>query len=409
MAGKLMKTAAAGAATLAGAQAAVVGGLLLWDRHRQKERGSRRPPQPGLFGTEVEESQMTIYTAGGPLFDDMVAAIDSAQTSVMLQTYIWQNDAVGRRIMDALNAAAARGVQVYVIYDLYGNHTVPRSFFGQLDPRISSHRMPPLQSQIWRGPIRYTGLSHSKILVVDDETGFVGGFNIGDEFAREWRDTHVREVGPAVWDLRQAFANVWNEGRSGSTRIGWIPPQSWNPRVRVASNLPVQLVYPIRHMYLKAIERAEDRIWLTTPYFVPDQQVLKPLMRAARRGVDVRIMLPKESNHVVVDWVTRGFYTDMLEAGVKVLLYTPAMIHSKTATIDGVWSTIGTANIDRLSLGLNYETNLEVIDEGFAAEVEKVFEADAEHCELLTAEEWQQRPQAVRAVELALLPLRGIL
>lgn len=409
MAVKVLKAAAAGAGALAGAQAAVVGGLMAWDKLRQKERGQRRPPKPGLFGAEVEDSQMTIYTSGDTLFEDMISAVDAAEHTVMLQTYIWQGDEIGQRVMNALNAAAARGVRVYVVYDVYANHDVPRSFFKQLDSRIHVHRMCPVGARFWRGPVRYTGLSHSKILVVDDETGFVGGFNIGEEFAREWRDTHVREVGPAVWGLRQAFANVWNEGRAVDARIGWIPPQSWNPRVRVASNLPVQLVYPIRHMYLTAIERAQDRIWLTTPYFVPDQQVLRPLMQAAQRGVDVRIMLPKESNHVVADWVTRGFYRDMLESGVKVLLYAPAMIHSKTATIDGIWSTVGTANIDRLSLGLNYETNLEVTDESFAAEMEKVFEADAEHCEVLTAEVWHRRPQSVRAVETALIPLRSIL
>ncbi|WP_147102965.1 phospholipase D-like domain-containing protein [Nesterenkonia populi] len=409
MAVKVLKAAAVGAGALAGAQAAIVGGVMVWDKVRQKERGRRQPPNPGIFGAEVEDSQMTIYTAGDVLFEDMIAAIDGAERSVMLQAYIWQSDGTGQRVVDALNAAAARGVRVYVIYDVYANHNVPRSFFKQLDPRILVHRMFPIGARFWRGPVRYTGLSHSKILVVDDDTGFVGGFNIGDEFAREWRDTHVREVGPAVWGLRQAFANAWNEGHALEARIDWIPPQSWNPKVAVASNLPVQLVYPIRHMYLTAIERAQDMIWLTTPYFVPDQQVLKPLIHAAERGVDVRIMLPKESNHVVADWVTRGFYRDMLEAGVKVLLYTPAMIHSKTATIDGIWSTVGTANIDRLSLGLNYETNLEIIDAGFAAEMEKVFEADAEHCELLTASDWHRRPHSVRAVETALIPLRGIL
>lgn len=393
----------------AGVQAGVIGGLLVMDRLKQRERDGRSTPDPGVFQAQVGESELTIYTAGQTLFEDMIQAIDQAEESVMLQTYIWKDDRTGERFMEAVNAAARRGVSVYVIYDSFANTVVPSAFFRRFSPHVRVHRMRMVGAQFWRGPIRYVGLSHSKILLVDDHVGFVGGFNIGDLYASEWRDTHVREIGPAVWGLRQAFVNIWNEARPPEARIGWIPPESWSPKVQVAANLPVQLVYPIRYMYLTAMERAQRRIWLTTPYFMPDQQVIKPLLDAARRGVDVRVMLPKDSNHVLADWGSRGFYREMLEAGVTILLYEPAMIHSKTATIDGEWSTVGTANIDRLSLGLNYEANLEVTDPGFAAEMEKVFLADAEHCETVVPEQWHRRHPLARVAETVLAPLRPVM
>ena len=159
-------------------------------------------------------------------------------------------------------------------------------------------------------------------------------------------------------------------------------------------------------MYLNAIERAQSHIWINTPYFIPDQQVIGALLNAARRGVDVRVMVPKDSNHILADWVSRGFYGELLEAGVTILLYSASMIHAKTATVDGVWSTVGTANLDRLSLSFNYETNVEIIDHGFASQMEKIFRSDMEHCETLTSPEWRERHPMARIAETVLVPLR---
>lgn len=376
---------------------------------KQRERKKRQAARPGMFGSQVEGSELSIYTDGGTLYDDMIAAIDSAEHSVMMETYIWKNDEAGQRFIDAFNAAARRGVDVYVTYDGFGNLVVPSSFYRQLDDAVNVFRMPAIGRKVWQGPLRYTGLNHSKILVVDDEIGFVGGFNIGSLYAREWRDTHLREVGPVAWGLRQSIARLWNEDRDPSRQIPWTPPPSWDPAVRVAANLPIELVYPIRNMYLRAIERASHRIWIATPYFIPDQQILIALIEASKRGVDVRVMVPEESNHVISDWVSRGFFAQMHRAGITILLYTNSMMHSKTATIDGEWSTIGTANIDRLSLSLNYETNVEIMDPGFAAEMEKVFEADAEQSRRLSSEEWDTRNTLTRAIEWALVPLRPLL
>ncbi|MBE1522963.1 phospholipase D-like domain-containing protein [Nesterenkonia lutea] len=397
----------AGAALMVPAVAAV--SAVAVDLVKRRGRKHRRAPRPGTFHAQVEESQLSIYTDGASLYQDMIEAIDGAQDSVFMEAYIWKNDEVGQRFVDAFNAAADRGVAVYITYDGFANLVVPGSFYRQLTDNIEVYRLPAIIRKAWKGPLRYTAVNHSKVLVVDNKTSFVGGYNIGSLFAREWRDTHLREIGPTAGGLRQTIARKWNEDRPLEEQIPWAPPSSWDPTVQVAANLPMDLVYPIRNMYLKAIERAQHHVLISTPYFIPDQQILGALQRAAERGVDVQVMLPKNSNHVLGDWVSRGFYGQLLDSGISILLYTSSMMHSKTATIDGEWSTIGTANIDRLSLSFNYESNVEIIHQGFAAEMEKVFRSDAAHCEVVDPRQWRDRNPLARATEFALIPFRPLL
>ena len=388
------------------AAAAVVTAVDVVKRRGRKKRPAQRP---GTFHAQAGESQLSIYTSGGDLFDAMIEAIDGAQESVKLETFIWKGDETGMRFREAVNRAAARGVDVWVSYDGFANLVVDRAFYRGFAPGVRVYRLPAFARPFWRGIIRHSGFNHSKILVVDHEVGFVGGFNIGDDYARHWRDTHVRQVGPAVWGLDHSIATVWNAGNRPKERMGWRKPSSWNQAVTVESNLPIQLVYPIRGVYLKAIERAQSHIYINTPYFIPDQQIFQALKDAARRGVDVKVMVPKDSNHVVADWASRGFFREMLELGMTILLYKASMIHAKTATVDGEWATVGTANIDRLSLGFNYESNLSVVGEDFAARMEEVFEADAAHCDVLTPEMWEQRHRMARVMEGLLAPLRPFL
>nr|WP_314316036.1 phospholipase D-like domain-containing protein [Kocuria rhizophila] len=404
----VVKAAGIGAGSLLGAQAVVVASLAGIDWWKQRGRKQRDAPRPGTYTAQVQDSELTIYTSGEDVYKDMLEAIDGAERSVHMETFIWKNDEIGQRFLDGMNRAAERGVDVFVIYDGFANLVVPQTFY-RFDSKVHVFRMPFLRRPFWKGPLRFSGLNHSKILVVDDEIGFVGGFNIGSMYSRQWRDTHIREVGPAVWGLRNAVATVWNEDREPGTAIEWVPPKSWDPEVRVNANLPIQIVYPIREMYMNAIDRAQDHIWINTPYFIPDQQVLDTLLDAAARGVDVRIMVPKDSNHILADWVSRGFYGQLLRGGVTILLYAASMIHSKTATIDGEWSTVGTANLDRLSLSFNYETNVEIVDPDFAAQMEKVFLADSEHCEELTSPRWRERHPMARVAEVLLVPLRPLL
>lgn len=392
-------------AGLASAVPATIAASMVIDLIQKRGRKTRTAPRPGTFSSTVEESELNIYTDGSTLYEAMIDAIDSARESILMETFIWKNDEVGQRFIDAFNAAAGRGVEIHLIYDGFANLTIPSSFYQQLSERIHVLRLPTVARQFWRGPLRHSGFNHSKILVIDDDVAFVGGFNIGSLYARHWRDTHLRSVGPGAWGLRQTIAQVWNEFHDSDEQIAWVPPEVWESKLRVAANLPIHLVYPIRSMYLNAFARAQKRIWLTTPYFIPDQQLLQALFEAADRGVDVRVMVPQESNHILGDWLSRGFFEQMINSKVTVLLYTASMIHSKVATVDGEWSTVGTANIDRLSLTFNYETNVEVIDSAFAAEMEKVFDRDSAHCVELGTD-WLDRHQLVKLAERALVPMR---
>ena len=174
-------------------------------------------------------------------------------------------------------------------------------------------------------------------------------------------------------------------------------------------NVPRQWMFPIRSMYLEAISRASHHVWMTHAYFIPDFDFVETVKRAARRGVDVRLLLPAVSNHVLADWLSRGYYGEMLDAGVRIFRFQGAMVHAKTSTIDGRWSTVGTANIDRLSMTGNYEINVEFIDSDFAREMERIYQTDLSNCVELTAEEWDRRGIHRRFTELVLSPLRPLL
>ncbi|MGP5397733.1 phospholipase D-like domain-containing protein [Arthrobacter rhombi] len=404
----LKKTTTRLALAFVAVQATVVAGLVIFDALKRRQRSQRVGfPRPGVFDAPVQESETKIYTYGEDLYADMLAAIRGAREHVFLETFIWKSDATGQRFKEALNEAARRGVEVFVIYDGFANLVVPRSFY-QFHPKIRVYRFPVLRPSRLFTPLRSTGLDHRKLLVVDGETAFAGGYNIGDLYATEWRDTHLRLTGPAVWELRQAFLDVWNSV-CGRPEIPHQRALTWNPHIRTANNMPSHLVYPIRGVYLDAINRASDRIYMTTAYFIPDRQILDSLLAASRRGVDVRLILPEDSNHVLADWLARGFFTAMLREGISVLLYRNAMIHAKTATIDGQWSTIGTANIDRLSLTGNYETNLEIHDPAFAEKMEQIFLVDSTNCRQLTLSGWSKQNPAAKVSEVILIPLRPFL
>jgi cardiolipin synthase len=266
----------------------------------------------------------------------------------------------------------------------------------------------PLLSWPWHPlHLRSYARDHRKILVVDGHTAFVGGYNIGARYATEWRDTHVRINGPAAGEVENVFIDFWNAHRGGRLpRLADLGTRDWDPRITVYRNDPQMLIFPIRTVYLEAIDRAQRHIYLTHAYFIPDRTILHALLAAAARGVDVRILLPAASNHPLADWLARGYYTQCLAGGIRLFLYRGVMVHAKTATIDGFWSTIGTANLDRLSLVGNFEVNVEFYDEMLARQMEDIFLKDILNAHELTLEEWQHRPLLARFAELLLLPLR---
>jgi cardiolipin synthase A/B len=388
-------------------QGATLLALAVVDYRRKKLRKPATFPRVSPRSVTVGSSEVTVYTYGEDLYSDMLHAISQAKSRIFFESFIWKGDAVGQAFKDALVAAADRGVKVYVVFDEFANLVVPRSFF--VFPKNIAVRRHPLIASGFRFP-RNTGRDHRKLLVVDDDVGFLGGYNIGSLYATDWRDTHARLTGDIVWDVQNAFVDFWNlwSGRHRAT-LPDFGSASWQPEIRIHRNIPRNMVYPIRGMYLNAIDRASHHIYMTHAYFIPDTDILSGLIRAARRGVDVRIIIPAESNHIVADWLSRGFYSHLLRNGVRLLLYQGAMVHAKTATIDGQWSTIGTANIDRISLLGNYEINMEAFNRDVARQMEEIFAIDSTNTVELTLDNWQRRHAMVKFSETVLTPLRPLL
>jgi cardiolipin synthase len=365
-----------------------------------------RFPHAPFEEVHVGENFLQLYTYGRDLYDAMLEAIDAAQESIYLETYIWKDDAVGQEFRTHLARKAAEGVAVYVIFDRFGNLVVPRAFKSSFAPPMHVLEYSALRRP-WNllDPRRYA-LDHRKLLVVDGTLSFIGGYNIGSIYATEWRDTHLGLRGPAAAELARSFVAFWNRFCPAKEKISQRYHLRVDSRITVSQNEAMRLSFPIRDLYIAAIDEAEQFIFLTTAYFVPDRMLLEALKAAARRGVDVRVLVPWVSNHVVVDWIAHSYFTDCLQGGVRIFGYRYTMLHAKTCTVDGQWSTVGTCNLDRLSLVGNYEINVGIYSAEFARQMSALFAEDTAERFELTLEQWKSRPWYNKVSERILAPLR---
>jgi len=393
---------------LLAAQSLVITVLALASAIRKRRAPPANFPHERRLSAEVDSNEVRVYTYGQDLYNAMLAAIDEARETIFLETFIWKGDPLGAQIKQRLERKAAAGVKVFVIYDGFANLVVSPTF-KRFSPAINVLEYRTLD-RVWYifDPRRYAR-DHRKLLVVDQEIAFLGGFNIGKLYATEWRDTHLRIHGSAARDIAHTFADFWNNNREQRPELPSILERPWPNQIKSHRNDPGRLIFPIRGMYLDAIERAQHHIYLTNAYFIPDRVILSALIQAAQRGVDVRVLLPWESNHPTADWLARGYFGTFLRSGVRIFGFQNAMIHAKTATIDGQWSTVGTANLDRLSLAGNYEINIEIYDQKFATVMEHIFEIDLTNAFELTLERWSNRPWYERAGERLLSPLWPLL
>jgi cardiolipin synthase len=254
--------------------------------------------------------------------------------------------------------------------------------------------------------LRRYALDHRKLLIVDGKIGFIGGYNLGQLYATSWRDTHLRIAGPEAADLAQSFVDFWNRYQVNNDRITRRYSRRFDPGIMLHENDALRLTFPIRDMYIEAIDRASHFILLTNAYFAPDHILLDSLKAAAQRGVDVRILVPAVSNHVLVDWISHGYFSECLDGGIRVFLYRYSMLHAKTCTIDGQWSTIGTANLDRLSSIGNFEINVEIYSNALARQMQVLFENDTAELLEVTPEIWSSRPWYTKLSERILAPWR---
>ncbi len=357
---------------------------------------------------KIDGDRVQLYMHGPPVFDDMLEAIRNAQEKIYFETFIWKDDPVGQEFRDLLVEKAREGVEVYCIWDRIANgllakgiKTLPTDI-----PTLHWHRF--MGWRRWWDVFRPSqfNATHRKIIIVDDQIGFVGGYNCGQEYRDEWRDTHVRVTGNKALLLSHAFIDLWNIYHKPKINDPIPhPPIRFDPMVTVDRNDPARKNYPIRSSYLSAIEFAREKIIITNAYFIPDPPLRKALFAAAERGVKIHVMLPWQSNHIINDWVARQRFRQYLERGIRLYGYQKSMIHTKTVMIDDEWSLIGTANLDRMSMWMNQEINIGIVSEELAAQMQQIFEVDKTNAEEIILERWVERPMTMRLGELILAPL----
>jgi cardiolipin synthase len=338
----------------------------------------------------------------------MLEEIGRARDHVYIEVFIFKGDELGRRFARALAQKARKGVRVCVVYDALASLTTPADLFPEGVEVLPYRPFSVLRPTSFLNPYNYVR-DHRKILSVDDRVAFLGGFNFGAIYEEGWRDTHMRVTGDVVHDIEDAFAESWNRHRGEGMAALPLSRQerAWNPATILRINDPTLGLFPIRSMFLGPFNRAKRRIYLTSVYFVPSRTIQTDLIDAAQRGVDVRVLVPRQTSYPLADWLARRHFGSLLRAGVRIFEYDEHYVnHSKTATVDGVWSTVGSANIDSLSLFGLHEVNLELYSERFAKQMEEVFEMDEGNSEELTLEKWENRPLLNKLVEAALAPIR---
>ena len=372
----------------------------------------------------VAGNKVVLLDDGPATMRAMMAAIQGARYHVNLETYIFEADEVGRALADLLMRKKAAGVTVNLVYDGVGSMDTPKEFFDRLRAAgINVLEFNPINPARARGEWDINQRDHRKILVVDGRIAFTGGVNISKVYgkssflqskrrepppkdAREaaWRDTHMQIEGPVVAEFQKLFLDTWQR-KTGTAlpHADYFPPlkPAGNALVRAIGSTPDNADFAVYKTYISAFAHADKYIHLTTAYFVPDRQVVQSMIDAARRGVDVRIIFPSFSDVGVMLHAGRSYYDELLAAGIKVYERKTAMLHAKTAVIDGVWSTIGSTNIDMRSFLHNDEVNAVILSAEFAERMEVLFQRDLRESVEITAEQWSRRGLRSRMREWA--------
>ncbi len=344
---------------------------------------------------------------GDATFEAIFAAMDRAEDYILAQFYIIHDDQVGTAFKEKLIAAAARGVRVYLLYDEIGSAKLPRSYKKALR-EAGVHVSDFGGSRSWLGRFRLNFRNHRKIVVVDGRWAAVGGHNVGDEYLGRdenispWRDTHVAVEGPLVQGAQLSFLRDWFYGTEELLEVEWTPtPSAENRNALMLASGPADELETCGLLYTHAIESAEERVWIATPYFVPDGRVLGALQLAALRGVDVRILMPRQSDSVFFKYVPYTYLPEIERAGVKTYLYDEGFMHQKILLVDDDYAAVSTANFDNRSFRLNFEITVLFADAGFAGDLEMMLEADFARSTQITQQDLDDKSYAFRVAARA--------
>lgn len=340
----------------------------------------------------------TLLSDGDETFPAMKAAIAAAKRFIHVEFYIWRGDQTGWDFADALIERARAGVEVRAMYDALGSIDVdPLIFDTMRSEGIEVLQYRPLAP--WRPRWGVLRRNHRKALVVDNEVAFVGGLNLADDYAgtasggKGWRDTMVELRGPIVNDVNRLFLHTWERETKDRVKRAPAPKSVEQPGALAAllANSEFGQRTLIRKAYLRAIQHAAHTIFVANPYFLPQARVRRALYRAARRGVDVRLIVPDKNDVPIVGWAMEHLFTRFLKRGIRVFRWSGAMIHAKIAAIDSAWSTVGSYNLDHRSLRSNLELNVMVLDRTFGLAMDEQFLRDFERCRELDLEKWSRR------------------
>lgn len=357
----------------------------------------------------TEDNAVEIITDGKEKFERLFEDIRNARDYIHLQYYIYQNDNLGKQLIDLLTEKAKQGVKVRVLYDELGSRRLTGRFFKAFrEAGGQAEAFFPSKLRFVNPRINYR--NHRKIVVIDGVIGYVGGFNVGDEYLGlhkkfgYWRDTHLRIQGSAVYALQTRFILDWNQA-SAKHDIAYEPRlyPTLEPKgtigMQIVSSGPVSEFEHIKNGYLKMIVSARKSIYIQTPYFIPDDSILDALRIASLSGVEVNIMIPDKPDHPFVYWATLSYIGEMLSSGTNVYLYHNGFLHSKMIVIDEEIASVGTANMDFRSFRLNFEVNAFIYDAETARKLTQIFHEDMKVSQKLTKEIYIQRPLKIRFKE----------
>lgn len=355
-------------------------------------------PDRGVFAeVSVGENTIALLKDGAQVYPAMLRAIASARSTICLETYIFRDDTTGRRFIEALKERARAGVETLVMYDDWGSSLAASTVVEMRDAGIRVVAFRPFQ---WAGSLgrvfaHLSRRNHRKSLIIDGAIAFAGGLNISNEYAAVadggdgWRDTHVRLCGPVATELESLFLKTWNRNRGvahyQSHRFERARANH-DSRISILSNDFASSRKDIRRAYIAAISKAQHSVLLTNAYFLPPAKIMKVLTAAARRGVRVGIILGAKTDVKLVLWAARGTYRRMLKAGIELYEFNERILHAKTGVIDGAWVTVGSSNLDALSLRKNLEVNAFIHDPALGAAMERLFAEDIAVSERMTLE-----------------------
>ncbi|MEK9199863.1 cardiolipin synthase [Ureibacillus sp. 179-F W5.1 NHS] len=356
----------------------------------------------------TQDNHIEIFDDGEKKFEALIEDILNAKDHIHIQYYIFKLDHLGSRIITALKKKAQQGIKVRILYDEMGSRGVKKRHFKELielggEIEVFFPSILPLINP------RLNFRNHRKIVIIDGRVGYIGGFNVGDEYLGlnkkfgYWRDTHLRIEGSSVHPLQTRFLLDWNQASNNnivySERYFPAIPKKGDVAMQIVSSGPDTEWPAIKNGYLKLLMSAKRYIYIQTPYFIPDNSFLNAIEIAALSGIDVRIMIPNKPDHMFVYWATYSYVGKLLRAGAKVFIYEKGFIHAKMIVIDDEVSTVGTANIDVRSFSLNFEVNAFIYNRPISHEIAEIFEKDILDCTELTLEKYENRSNFIKFKE----------